>query len=62
MACFVFSLNLSRFNANLFIYGGCLDFSHNPNHQNGDPFGAMRGLMERTIYRGVNTMVLDGWV
>jgi hypothetical protein len=57
---FCFSPNLSRFNANPFIYGGCLDFLHNPIHKNGDPFGAMRGLMEMTIYKEVNAMVLDG--
>ena len=59
---FCFSPNLSRFNANPFIYGGCLDFLHNPIHKKGDPFGAMQDLMKRTIYKGVNTMVLDGRV
>ena len=59
---FCFSPNLSRFNANPFIYGGCSDFSHNHVHKNGDPFGAMRDLTEMTIYREVNAMVLEGWV
>ena len=43
---------------NPFIYGGCRDFRHIPAHLKGDPFGAMPWLMERPIYRGVNTMVL----
>lgn len=59
---FCFSPNLSRFNAKPFIYGGCSDFSHNPNHKKGDPFGAMRDLTKRTIYKEVNAMVLDGGV
>jgi hypothetical protein len=57
---FCFSPNLSRFNANPFIYGGCAHFSAFPHHTKGDPFGAMRGLTEMTIYREVNAMVLDG--
>lgn len=59
---FCFSPNLSRFNANPFIYGGCNDFSHNPNHKKSDPFGAMRKLVKMTIYKEVNAMVLDGSV
>lgn len=59
---FCFSPNLSRFNANLFIYGGCAHFSAFPHHTKGDPFGAMQDLTEMTIYKGVNTMVLDGLV
>jgi hypothetical protein len=57
---FCFHLTFSDLTLNPFIYGGCRDLRHNHMFSESDPFGAMRKLVKMTIYRGVNTMVLDG--
>ncbi len=57
---FCFPITFPDLTLNLRIYGGCRDFRHISNHFKSDPFGAMRKLVKMTIYRGVNTMVLDG--
>jgi hypothetical protein len=59
---FCFSLISPNLTLIPLFYGGCAHFSAFPHHTKGDPFGAMRDLTEMTIYRGVNAMVLDGWV
>ena len=43
-----------RFNENLSIYGGCAHFCAYPHQIESDPFGVMRGLHEKTIYKRVN--------
>ena len=40
-----------RFNENLSVYGGCAHFDAYPHQIESDPFGAMRGLCEMTIYK-----------